>query len=155
MKIFDWKRRGDTATIETENNLESVVFTLDNLTHAPGSRHRKNRVGRGIAAGQGHQCGFGMRGQNSRKGPGKTAGFEGGQTPLYRRLPKFPGQPMGPGHQKMEYNIIKLNELNGVATGETCNCTWMDLFFTCIAHFFSFSDSLFCFLFFFFFLLPS
>jgi len=129
MKIFDWKRRGDTATITAENDVENVVFTCDNITHAPGSRHRKNRVGRGISAGQGHQCGFGMRGQKSRKGPGKTAGFEGGQTPLYRRLPKFPGQPMGPGHEKTVYNVIKLHELNGVASGETCSCTFRLFFF--------------------------
>ena len=44
------------------------MFTLDNLQGAPGSAKRKTRKGRGIAAGQGHQCGFGMRGQKSRGG---------------------------------------------------------------------------------------
>jgi large subunit ribosomal protein L15 len=54
-----------------------------------GSRKRPRRVGRGIAAGQGASCGFGMRGQKSRSGTGTKPGFEGGQMPLYRRLPKL------------------------------------------------------------------
>lgn len=73
---------------------------VDTLKPAPGSRHRHKRKGRGIAAGQGASCGFGMRGQKSRSGPGVRAGFEGGQQPLYRRLPKLVGRPMGPGHTK-------------------------------------------------------
>jgi len=121
MKIFDWKKRGDTATIERLNDVENTEFTFDNITPAPGSKHRKKRKGRGIAAGQGASCGFGMRGQKSRSGPGVRSGFEGGQQPLYRRLPKFVGRPTGPGHTKTEYNVIKLDELNGVAAGETCN----------------------------------
>jgi large subunit ribosomal protein L15 len=121
MKIYDWKRRGDASTTATLNDVENTVFTLDNLTSSPGSRKRKSRVGRGIAAGQGHQCGAGMRGQHSRKGRSVRPGFEGGQIPLYRRLPKFPGQPMGPGHTRTVYNLIKLEELNGVAAGATCN----------------------------------
>merc|ERR1712050_361242 len=48
-------------------------------------------------------------------------GFEGGQNPLYRRLPKFVGKPTGPGHKKKMYNIIKLDELNGVAPGDNTN----------------------------------
>lgn len=79
---------------------------VDTLKPAPGSRHRHKRKGRGIAAGQGASCGFGMRGQKSRSGPGVRAGFEGGQTPLYRRLPKLVGRPMGPGHSK------KVSEIN-------------------------------------------
>lgn len=73
---------------------------VDTLKSSPGSRHRHKRKGRGIAAGQGASCGFGMRGQKSRSGPGVRAGFEGGQTALYRRLPKLVGRPMGPGHTK-------------------------------------------------------
>jgi len=121
MKIFDWKKRADTATIERLNDVENTEFTLDNLTPAPGSRQNKKRKGRGIAAGQGATCGFGMRGQKSRSGSGTRAGFEGGQQPLYRRLPKYVGRPMGPGHTKTIYNIIKLDELNGVSAGETVN----------------------------------
>ncbi|EGJ28569.1 MULTISPECIES: 50S ribosomal protein L15 [Moorena] len=54
-----------------------------------GSKKRRRRVGRGIAAGQGASCGFGMRGQKSRSGRGTRPGFEGGQMPLYRRIPKL------------------------------------------------------------------
>jgi len=54
-----------------------------------GSRRGRRRVGRGISAGQGASCGFGMRGQKSRSGSGTRPGFEGGQLPLYRRIPKL------------------------------------------------------------------
>ncbi|XP_058078201.1 large ribosomal subunit protein uL15c [Magnolia sinica] len=66
-------------------------FRLHNLSPQPGSRKRSKRKGRGIAAGQGNSCGFGMRGQKSRSGPGVRRGFEGGQMPLYRRIPKLRG----------------------------------------------------------------
>merc|ERR1719183_1262611 len=116
MKIYDWKRRtADESAIHEEE------FTLDNLRSAPGARKRKNRKGRGISAGQGASCGFGMRGQKSRSGRPTRPGFEGGQQPLYRRLPKFVGKPMGPGHTKTVYNLIKLDELNGAAPGEVVN----------------------------------
>jgi large subunit ribosomal protein L15 len=62
---------------------------LENLSPKEGSKRRKRRVGRGISAGQGASCGFGMRGQKSRSGTGTKAGFEGGQMPLYRRVPKL------------------------------------------------------------------
>ena len=124
MKIFDWKNRADTEKYETLNDVENTEFTLDNLTPAPGSRQNKKRKGRGISAGQGATCGFGMRGQKARSGPGVRKGFEGGQQPLYRRLPKFVGRPTGPGHTKTEYNTIKLDELNSVAAGETANCEY-------------------------------
>jgi len=116
MKIFDWKRR--TAD---ESALHEEEFTLGNLRPAPGSRKRKSRKGRGISAGQGATCGFGMRGQKSRAGRPTRPGFEGGQQPLYRRLPKYPGRPMGPGHDKEVFNLIKLDELNGVSEGSTVN----------------------------------
>ncbi|MEM8637360.1 MAG: 50S ribosomal protein L15 [Cyanobacteria bacterium P01_G01_bin.54] len=63
--------------------------TLNNLSPRSGSKRRRRRVGRGIAAGQGASCGFGMRGQKSRSGTGTKPGFEGGQMPLYRRVPKL------------------------------------------------------------------
>ncbi|MFW6264091.1 MAG: 50S ribosomal protein L15 [Cyanobacteriota bacterium] len=55
----------------------------------PGSKKRGRRLGRGIAAGQGASCGKGMRGQKARSGTGTKPGFEGGQMPLYRRVPKL------------------------------------------------------------------
>lgn len=52
---------------------------------------KSNRVGRGIAAGQGKTAGRGTKGQNSRAGSGRKPGFEGGQNPLYKRIPKLRG----------------------------------------------------------------
>ena len=54
-----------------------------------GSQKRRRRIGRGISAGQGASGGFGMRGQKSRSGRSTRPGFEGGQMPLYRRIPKL------------------------------------------------------------------
>ncbi|KAL7503247.1 hypothetical protein ACHAXN_001065 [Cyclotella atomus] len=119
MKLFDWKRR--TADESDINDVKNFKFTLDNIRPAPGSRKKKTRKGRGISAGQGATCGFGMRGQKARAGRPTRPGFEGGQQPLYRRLPKFAGQPPGPGHKKELYNLIKLDELNAVEEGGVVN----------------------------------
>lgn len=110
-KLFDWKNRADPnhGVIPGDG-----VMTLDNLKPAPGSKKRKTRKGRGHGAGQGGSCGFGMRGQKSRSGAPTRPGFEGGQTPLYRRVPKFTGKPMGPGHTKTLYSLMKIDVLNGV-----------------------------------------
>ena len=64
---------------------------LKDLKPAEGSKRNRKRVGRGPASGNGKTAGRGMNGQKSRAGGGKGAGFEGGQTPLARRLPKLPG----------------------------------------------------------------
>ena len=66
-----------------------MTSTLNSLKSNTGSRKKKLRKGRGIAAGQGASCGFGMRGQKSRSGRPTRPGFEGGQMPLYRRVPKL------------------------------------------------------------------
>ena len=66
-----------------------MTSTLNTLKSNSGSRKKKLRKGRGIAAGQGASCGFGMRGQKSRSGRPTRPGFEGGQMPLYRRVPKL------------------------------------------------------------------
>ena len=61
---------------------------LNNLKPADGSKHAKRRVGRGIGSGLGKTAGRGHKGQKSRSGGFHKVGFEGGQMPLYRRLPK-------------------------------------------------------------------
>jgi large subunit ribosomal protein L15 len=61
---------------------------LNTLQPAPGSRRTRRRVGRGASAGQGKTCGRGVKGQRARKGGYHKRGFEGGQMPLQRRLPK-------------------------------------------------------------------
>lgn len=76
-----------------------------------GSKHRKRRVGRGISAGQGASCGFGMRGQKSRSGRGTRPGFEGGQLPLYRRVPKLKHFPVVNRKVFTIINVGALSEL--------------------------------------------
>ena len=61
---------------------------LNNIKPAEGSKHSKRRVGRGIGSGLGKTCGRGHKGQKSRAGGFHKVGFEGGQMPLQRRLPK-------------------------------------------------------------------
>jgi len=81
---------------------------LHNLKPSPGSKKKRKRVGRGTATGQGTTAGRGMNGQNSRSGGGTKPGFEGGQMPLYRRLPKRGFTNI---FQK-EYSIVNLDSLN-------------------------------------------
>lgn len=61
---------------------------LNTIQHAPGAKHAKRRVGRGIGSGLGKTAGRGHKGQKSRAGGYHKVGFEGGQMPLQRRLPK-------------------------------------------------------------------
>ncbi|MCH9054766.1 50S ribosomal protein L15 [Synechococcus sp. PCC 6716] len=84
----------------------------------PGSRRRKRRIGRGISAGQGASGGFGMRGQKSRSGRPTRPGFEGGQNPLYRRLPKLKHFPIVNRRLYTTINVARLNTLpaNSVVT---------------------------------------
>ena len=84
---------------------------LENISPKEGSKQRKRRVGRGIAAGQGASCGFGMRGQKSRSGTGTKAGFEGGQMPLYRRVPKLKHFPLVNQKHYTTINVEALGSL--------------------------------------------
>lgn len=81
---------------------------LEDVTPQKGSRKRRRRVGRGISAGQGASCGFGMRGQKSRSGRGTRPGFEGGQMPLYRRVPKLKHFTV---INKQQYTTINIRQL--------------------------------------------
>lgn len=81
---------------------------LEDAKPKAGSKKSKNRKGRGIAAGQGASCGFGMRGQKSRSGSGTRPGFEGGQMPLYRRVPKLKHFTIV--NQKV-YTVINIKDL--------------------------------------------
>lgn len=65
-----------------------MALSLNNLKPAPGSTHKKKRVGRGPGSGLGKTAGRGHKGQKSRSGYSSKIGFEGGQMPLQRRLPK-------------------------------------------------------------------
>src|SRR5471030_3233620 len=66
-----------------------MVMRLNELAPAAGSKRNARRVGRGASAGQGKTCGRGVKGQRARKGGYHKVGFEGGQMPLQRRLPKI------------------------------------------------------------------
>jgi large subunit ribosomal protein L15 len=93
-----------------------MTFQLDNLKPQTGARRRKTRKGRGIAAGQGASCGFGMRGQKSRSGRPTRPGFEGGQMPLYRRIPKLKHFPLV---NPTEFTIINVGKLADLQAGST------------------------------------
>jgi large subunit ribosomal protein L15 len=81
---------------------------LNDVKPQKGSKKRRKRVGRGISAGQGASAGLGMRGQKSRSGSGTRPGFEGGQQPLYRRIPKLKGFPL---INRKVYTIINVEKL--------------------------------------------
>src|ERR1700748_3709212 len=88
---------------------------LSNLRPAKGSRHRKVRVGRGIGSKLGKTSGSGNKGQKSRRGYSRRRGFEGGQMPLHRRIPKRGFRsPFG-----KTFAIINLQDLNAFPAGET------------------------------------
>jgi large subunit ribosomal protein L15 len=93
-----------------------MTLNLQSLKANPGARRRKLRKGRGIAAGQGASCGFGMRGQKSRSGRPTRPGFEGGQMPLYRRVPKLKHFPLVNPKQFTVLNVGKLAELKAGST---------------------------------------
>ncbi|MBE9482803.1 MAG: 50S ribosomal protein L15 [Chloroflexi bacterium] len=81
----------------------------DELSPHPGSRKRRKRVGRGDGSGHGTYSGRGCKGQKSRSGYKMRIGFEGGQLPLIKRLPRKRGFV---NIFRVEYNIINLNKLN-------------------------------------------
>lgn len=88
-----------------------MTLNLQSLKPQTGARRRKLRKGRGIAAGQGASCGFGMRGQKSRSGRPTRPGFEGGQMPLYRRIPKLKHFPQVNPRQFTVVNVSRLSAL--------------------------------------------
>ena len=95
-----------------------MTTTLNTLKSNTGSRKKKLRKGRGIAAGQGASCGFGMRGQKSRSGRPTRPGFEGGQMPLYRRVPKLKHFEI---INQKNFSIINISKLNDFKDKETVN----------------------------------
>ena len=86
---------------------------LHELKPAEGSRKERNRVGRGIGSGNGKTSGRGHKGQNSRSGGGVRPGFEGGQNPLFRRLPKRGFTNVN----RKEYAIVNVETLNRFEDG--------------------------------------
>src|SRR6185312_6968931 len=86
---------------------------LHELKPAEGSRSTRNRVGRGTGSGNGKTAGKGHKGQNARSGGGVRPGFEGGQNPLFRRLPKRGFTNIN----RKEFAIVNLDTLNRFEEG--------------------------------------
>jgi large subunit ribosomal protein L15 len=88
---------------------------LSNLKPPRGSRHRKVRVGRGMGSKLGKTAGAGNKGQQSRRGYSRRPGFEGGQMPLHRRLPK---RGFSAPFSK-SFAVVNVESLNAFAAGDT------------------------------------
>lgn len=92
-----------------------MTTSLSNLKRPQGSWHRKKRVGRGQGSGLGKTAGRGGKGQKARTGNMRFEGFEGGQSPLQRRLPKFGFNPPN----RVHYAVVNLHELERLDAGST------------------------------------
>lgn len=90
---------------------------LHELKPAEGSTKSKKRLGRGTASGQGKSAGKGQKGQKARQGGGVRLGFEGGQMPLYRRLPKVGFTNIF----RKEYAVVNLSDLERFENGTVVN----------------------------------
>lgn len=90
------------------------MLTLANLSPKAGSTKQRKRVGRGPGSGHGKTAGRGHKGFKSRSGSGIKPGFEGGQMPLQRRLPKRGFNNIF----KKEYALVSLSQLNGLSSDE-------------------------------------
>ncbi len=84
-------------------------MNLSNLKPRPGSRHRIKRVGNGESSGHGKTCGKGHKGQKARSGGSIRLGFEGGQMPLIRRIPK---RGFNNAEFRTNYAVVNIGELN-------------------------------------------
>jgi large subunit ribosomal protein L15 len=91
-----------------------MSVNLSNLKPPRGSRHRKVRVGRGMGSKLGKTAGAGNKGQQSRRGYSRRPGFEGGQMPLHRRIPKRGFRSRNP----VRYAIVNVEMLNAFNAGE-------------------------------------
>jgi len=100
---------------EAKAAASAPAFGLSTLRPPRGSRIKKVRVGRGMGSKLGKTAGAGNKGQKSRRGYSRRRGFEGGQMPLHRRMPKRGfHNPFG-----TEYAVLNLEELNVFPAGET------------------------------------
>lgn len=86
---------------------------LNQLKPVAGARHAKKRLGRGIGSGLGKTAGKGTKGQNARSGGGVRPGFEGGQLPLFQRLPKRGFKSIS----RVEYKVVNVEQLNVFRNG--------------------------------------
>ena len=92
--------------------MTSETMRLNTLSPAPGSRKGPKRVGRGIGSGTGKTCGRGHKGQKSRSGGSVRPGFEGGQMPMQKRLPKY-GFTSRMARTTAQIRLAELNKVDG------------------------------------------
>jgi large subunit ribosomal protein L15 len=103
------------AKKESGGGGKKPAVSLSNLRPPRGSRHRKVRVGRGIGSKLGRTAGLGNKGQQSRTGFSQRRGFEGGQMPLHRRIPKRGfHNPFG-----TSVSVVNVEQLNAFSAGDT------------------------------------
>src|ERR1700736_3440409 len=104
-----------SARTPRKSSTSKRSFSLSNLHPPKGSRIKKVRVGRGMGSKLGKTAGAGNKGQKSRRGYSRRRGFEGGQMPLHRRMPKRGfHNPFG-----VEYAVLNVESLNVFPAGET------------------------------------
>jgi large subunit ribosomal protein L15 len=89
-------------------------MNLEEIKQVPLGHHRRKRLGRGIGSGLGKTCGKGHKGRNARAGVGGFIGYEGGQTPLFRRLPK---RGFNNANFRRQYAVINVGDLNELEAG--------------------------------------
>ncbi len=94
---------------------------LHELKPVAGATHYPKRVGRGTSSGNGKTAGRGQRGQNCRSGGGVRQGFEGGQTPLFKRLPKRGFS----NYSRKEYSVVNVTDLAGYPENTVVNTELM------------------------------
>jgi large subunit ribosomal protein L15 len=98
-----------------EKQTPQRVLGLGDLSPAPGSKRKPKRVGRGAGSGHGKTATRGTKGQKSRSGGKVKPGFEGGQMPIQRRLPKRGFRPL----QKPDYALVNIRDLKAFESGAT------------------------------------
>ncbi|MCH3960523.1 MAG: 50S ribosomal protein L15 [Solobacterium sp.] len=92
---------------------------LNELKPTEGARSTKKRIGRGLGSGTGKTAGKGQKGQNARSGGGVAIGFEGGQTPFFKRMPKRGFT----NYTRKEYAVVNVDDLNKFDDGVTVDYT--------------------------------
>ena len=89
-------------------------MNLQEIEKIPLRHHRRKRVGRGMRSGHGKTCGRGLKGAKSRSGNKGYTGYEGGQTPLFRRLPK---RGFSNAKYRLEFTVVNVGDLNDFPAG--------------------------------------
>ncbi len=111
------KKPAAAKKVKAEGTQE--ILGLSGLAPARGSRHRKKRLGFGEGSGHGKTCGKGQKGQGSRSGYEAKRGFEGGQVPLQRRIPKVGFNSRRKTLGENIYQIVPLKRLSNVSASDT------------------------------------